>query len=271
MFLVDDNGYLKVLPLDAGIEIAAGNVTGASVIHKFGNAPDFDTGDGAVDIWGGADDSSTNAMSYTYSSTADIGILSSSSVSDTGTVEVQGLDSNWDLNVTTYTLNGTTDVDMSVTGTDLIRVFRMKNTGSSELVGDVYIRTNGSGQTSGVPNTANTVRAKINIGNNQTLMALYTIPNGKSGYLDHFYASSGGIKKSSAFQIDLFARQTGGLFQLKHRRAFDDSNESSTEKHYKVPEKFSAKTDITIRANALTGAVTQANISAGFDLVLMDE
>jgi len=256
---------------DFSLKLGAGKIYGHSYIHKFGNAPDFDTGDGAVDVWSGANDAGIDAMSYTYSATADIGILSSSSASDTGTVSVQGLDSSWNLSTTTYTLNGTTDVDMSATGTDLIRIFRIKNTGSSDFVGTVYARINGSTATAGVPDTASEARALVEIGTNQTLMALYTVPNGKTAFLDEFYASSAGIKKTATYQVDLFARPTGEVFQLKHRRSFDDSTTAGTMKHYHVQEKFDAKTDLAVRVNALTGAVTQANVSAGFDLTLVDD
>ena len=101
---------------DIALEVARGNITGMSSIHKFGEAPDFDTGDGFVTVWDGADDGSTDAMQYTYSASADIGILSSSNGGDTQTVEVQGLDSSWNALTQTFTLNGQTDVDMSPTG-----------------------------------------------------------------------------------------------------------------------------------------------------------
>ena len=51
-----------------------GNKEYKEFVHKFGGAPDFDTGDGYVSVWDGADDSSTDEMQYNYSTTADIEI-----------------------------------------------------------------------------------------------------------------------------------------------------------------------------------------------------
>lgn len=267
------DGNLTISDNSSGLAIAQGNVTGATFVHKFGEAPDFDQGDGVVAIWDGANDglfSGSPPMAYTYSSSADIGLISSSDAGDTQDIEIQGLDSNFDLVIQTITLNGQTDVDISATGVDLIRVFRMVNRGSTDLAGQVYIRTNGSAQTSGVPDTANTVRAIINDGNNQTLMAVYTIPNGKTGYMRDWYASTAGASRSSEYKIRLFARPDGEVFQLKHTSAVSDSG-SSTYKHpYEEPEVFQAKTDIELTAEMLVGAATQADIAGGFDIVLVD-
>jgi hypothetical protein len=236
------------------LEIAKGNITGHTYVHKFGEAPDFDTGDGFVTIWDGADDGNTDAMVYTYSATADIGLLSSSNVGDTQTVEIQGLLDDGTLSTQTFTLNGQTDVDLSATGTNFERVFRLKNTGATDFAGDVYLRTDGSGQASGVPSTANTVRLKCKAGENQTLMSIYTVPTGKTAYLDSFYSSTRGANRSATYDIHLVARPSGGVFQLKNSQELSDSATNRWQHKYLVPEKFSAGTDIEIRANVDTAA-----------------
>lgn len=268
---VDVSGHLLVADSHDGLGIASGEVAGHTFVHKFGNTPDFDSTDGTVDVWDGADDGGINAMVYTYSATADIGLLSSSSASDTEDIEIQGLDSNYDLVTQTVTLTGQTDVDISTTGVDLIRVFRMKNVGSNDLVGDVYIRTNGSGQSGGVPSTANTVRAVINNGNNQTLMAIYTIPNGKTGYLRSFFAGTAGASRTTNYVIDLYARPFGQVFQLKHKSALTENGTSYFQHKYVEPEVFAAKTDIVIRTTMTESPITDGAISAGFDIVLVDD
>jgi hypothetical protein len=249
------------------IEIAKGNVAGHSSIHKFGNAPDFDTGDNAVDVWDGANDGGSNLMSYTYSTTDDIDSLSSSNDGDTVDIEITGLDANYDLVTQTITLTGQTRVALT---TDLVRVFRLKNVGGSNLAGRVYCFVNVA-TTLGVPDTLANVRAEINNGNNQTLMALYTVPNGKTGYMDQFEASIAGAKKTAEYQIDLYIRPFGQVFQLDHRTSLQDGGTSQWQHLFEMPEKLEAKTDIAIKATILTGSVTGANISAGFDLILVDD
>ena len=258
-------------PKSYGLEIAKGNVSGTASIHKFGNSPDFDTGDGEITVWDGADDGSTNAMVYTYSSTADIGLMSSSAAGDTQTVEVQGTLSDGTLSVQTFTLNGTTDVDLSATGTDFKRVFRLKNTGATTFAGDVYLRTNGSAQASGIPSTANTVRLKCRAGLNQTTMAIYTIPLGKTGYLCQFWGATAGANKTANYISRLKARPTGGVFQLKHETAAADDGTSHYAHRFDVPESFAALTDLEMTVEIATTSITSASFSAGFEIILVDD
>jgi hypothetical protein len=197
------DGHLSVSDRSSGLAIAQGDVTGTTFIHKFGEAPDFDTGDGEVVIWDGANDGilGGGAMVYTYSSTNDIGLLSSSNAGDTQNIEIQGLDGSGNLVTQTQTLNGQTDVDISLTGTDLKRVFRMINRSSTDIAGVVYLRTNGSAQAGGVPTVATTARAIINNGNNQTLMCVYTIPAGKTGYMRDFFFSTSGASMCQRYRM----------------------------------------------------------------------
>ena len=67
------------LQMQDGVAVSKGIVPGESYVHKFGYAPDFDTADGEVTIWDGAEDGTTwEQMTYQYSSTADIDSVSSS-------------------------------------------------------------------------------------------------------------------------------------------------------------------------------------------------
>lgn len=167
-----------------GLALAKGDIPGHTHINKFGKAGDIDIADGFVDVWDGAGEANAD-KSYTYSSTADIDSLSSSNAGDTQDIEVQGLDTNYDLVTQTITLSGQTRVALT---TDLVRVFRMENVGSSDIAGSVYCYVNGA-ITAGVPDTSADIRAIIQGSFNQTLMALYTVPNGKTAYMKNYWAS----------------------------------------------------------------------------------
>jgi len=263
---VDSDGHLHVGNIHDGLSIAQGLITGTAFIHKFGSAPDFDFGDGVVDIWDGADDGNLNQMNYVYSTSADIDSLVSSDDTDAQDVEVQGLDSNFDLVIQTITLSGQTRVALT---TALIRVFRLKNVGTTNNAGQVCCYVD-SAITNGIPDDSSKVRACIGVGNNQTLMAVYTVPAGKTGYMRSFFAGSGGANKSINYVIDLFARPTGEVFQLKHRSSIADGGSSHWNHVYEEPEVLAAKTDVVMRVKAAS-AVTGANVSAGFDIVLVDD
>ena len=261
-----DSGNLKITDAENWLAIAKWDVTGTSFVHKFGNTPDFDTWDNAVTVWDGANDGWIDEMTYNYSSTAAIDSLSSSDNSDTQDIEVQWLDSNYDLVTQTITLTWQTRVALT---TDLIRVFRLTNVWSTDVAWTIYCFENVA-LTSWVPNDTTKVRAVIQIWNNQTLMAVYTIPNGKTWYMRSFFASTAWASKSSNYQIRLKARPNWQVFQLKHLTAIEDWWTSSIQHKYIEPEVFSAKTDIEMTAQMLASA-TAASISVWFDIVLVDD
>jgi hypothetical protein len=144
----------------------------------------------------------------------------------------------------------------------------MKNVNSTDNIGHVYCYENVA-LTAGVPNNSTLVRAVMQPGNNQTLMAVYTIPAGKTGYLRDWYASTAGANKSSNYVIELRARPFGGVFQLKHVTSIQDGGTSYIKHDYTEPEKFTEKVDIEMRAQMLVNT-TEAAVSAGFDIVLVD-
>jgi len=261
---VDADGHLQTSDNHNGLAIAEGEVTGTTFIHKFGAAPDFDVEDGEVTIWDGAEDGvGFEAMSPTYSTTADIDFIVTD-VAQTQTIEIQGLDANYDLVTQTKALAGTTPVELD---TPLMRVFRMKNINSTDLAGHAFCYVSGGTVTAGVPQVGADVRAVIHNGNNQTLMSMYTIPNGKTGYMRSWTASTAGAKKESAHTIKLFARPFEQVFQLKHEANIDVVGTSYIQHQYTEPEVFAEKTDIELRANTNQD---EASVAGGFDIVLVD-
>lgn len=263
---VTTDGNLSISDNSSGLSIAAGNVTGISFVHKFGFAPDFDTTDGTVTIWDGADDDGINEMQYNYSATANIDSLISTDNGDTVDIEVQGLDTSGLLTNQTVTLTGQTRAALT---TSLTRVFRLKNVGATDLVGTVSCYVNSS-TTAGVVDDSGLVRALIDNGNNQTLMSIYTIPNNKTGYMRDWFASTAGASKTTNYLIELYARPYGQVFQLKHKSSISETGNSYIQHKYEEPEVFSALTDIELRVTATAGGVSGASISGGFDIVLED-
>ena len=101
-------------------------------------------------------------------------------------------------------------------------------------------------------------------------MALYTIPNGKTGYMRDRYASTAGASKSSDYVIRVKARPLGQVFQLKHTAAISDIANSNIQHTYVEPEVFAAKTDIMVTVEMPSGTATAASVAGGFDVVLID-
>jgi len=260
------DGNLTISDKSDGLSIAKGDVTGSTFIHKFGAAPDFDVSDGMVSIWDGAEDNVVwEKMAYTYSTTADIDSVVSEDDGFTNEVSVQGLDVNYNLVVQTITLTGNTPVALT---TNLIRVFRLKNEGNTDNLEHIFCYVSGGTVTVGVPQVAADIRAIMQPTNNQTLMAIYTVPAGKTGYMRSWFASTAGAKRDSQHTIELRARPFGKVFQLKHKSNISVTGSSHINHNYIEPEVFAEKTDLEMWADTDTDI---AGVAAGFDIVLLDD
>ena len=263
-----EGGFLQVAIIESGLAIVKGDVPGTTYVHKFGNAPDFDSADGVVTVWDGANDGGLNQQEYVYSTNPIIDSISSSDNADTQTITVQGLDTNWELHTQDAILTGQTRKALD---TPLIRCFRMFNKPpTTELQGNVYVYEN-TGLSGGVPTDTTKVRAMITLGNNQTLMSVYTIPANNTGYMRDWFASTAGANKDTSYITVLKARPFGGVFQTKHVSSLNDNGTSSYQHRYVEPEKFAPKTDVEMRVSIAETNKNQASISAGFDVVLVED
>ena len=228
-------GYIT----DQNFQIARGLIRGASHINKFGYNPDV--GSNFETVWDGSN-------LYTYIGTAGTALVTSSNTSDdnNGTVEIQGLDANYNVQTVTATIGG------SATTETFIRVFRVKmltaNTGTSN-VGTITVTVD------------STAAAIISPTKGQTLMAVYTIPAGKKGYL---LKLQGNLEKAKESEFQLMTRPFGGAFNIKGKFG---SPGDVVNYDYPIPLEFDEKTDIEIQVRA--GATTAAG--ALFDIVLLDD
>jgi hypothetical protein len=234
-------------------DVGRGAVPNTQHIHKFGENPDIDSSQ--EDIWDGGG-------SYTFTTSAVTYYCSSSSIADTMPIEVQGLDASFNMQTIKVILQGQTKVTLPGTW---MRVFRIKNLGASNNAGDIYVYENDT-VSNGVPQTASKIRAKVLIGNNQTLMAIYTVPNNKDGLL----TSWGGAlsKKQAAFSIlRLYIRPYGKVFQLKESVVLATTGTNWHTFEYPTPLLIPAKSDILVRADA---SAADTSVSATFDVVLIE-
>jgi len=229
------------------LDVAKGLVSGHSSVSKFGQN---DSLDGTwQDVWDGA-----GTYGYPPNGTAPVTNVESTSASDVTDLEVQGLDINGTLTVQTVTLTGTTKV---VLPTPLWRVFRMKNVGAADYVGIITAENAGNSITYAI----------IEVGNNQTLMALYTIPLGKTGYMLQGTNSLVGTNRTYTVDGRLTMRPYGGVFQLKRTFGLSADGTSFISMTYPVPGKIPALTDIRVSAkSSATGGVNTT-----FEIILIDD
>lgn len=251
-----DSGNLKVSDAENGLAIAKGEVLGTSAISKFGENPSIDTATTPEDIWdyGGL---------YTFSSTNDIDSISSSDTNDTHEITVIGLDVNWNQITQTVILTGQTRKALD---TPLLRVFRAYNSSATEALGDVYIYVNGP-ITLGVPNVATDVRAMIRVNHEQTMMMVYSIPAGKTGYWMGGYVSMSTTKSALAI-FSFKIRLIGGVFREQSTVSTSSTGSNSFIRTNFVPGIMPEKTDVLIRCNETS--TNGVGVSAGMDFILVD-
>lgn len=208
---------------------------GRSAINKFGyTGTDVN---GTATAW---DANNTTAV-YPYPAS---GVVScaSTDVGDTGeSIEIEGLDDNYNVVTETILVGGS--------GTQtFLRIYRARMTTATNA-GVVTINQGGN------------LAAQILTGNGQTLMAVYTIPAGKRGYLLKFQGSA---DKSTDVKFKLFARTFGESFNLKGQWGTQGGNPITYD--YPIPLQFEEKTDI--RVDVTTGA--SCGCGAIFDILLVD-
>ncbi len=240
---------------DPMLDIAKGNVTGHSQVNKFGENPDI-TSDTEEDIWDAGGD-------YSFPSTANITHIEQAvdqAAMRGVTIQIQGLDADWNLEVQDVIMNAANTTTPVALTTPLIRVFRMKVMGN--VVGDQDIDLTDV--------TGTTLYARMQAGNNQTLMAIYTVPNGKTAYMTSYYCDvinvTGKTPKTTEFYLFVGDRLNNYEFQLKHEKGIP--KESAGFQHFFNPYmKITERSDIKMRAEPMD---EDAHVHGGFDLILVD-
>jgi hypothetical protein len=239
------------------IRVQKGLVPGHSIISKFAENPSIASATPA-DIW----DYPTEEL-YTWSTSAAIDSISSSNGGDTQEMVLQGLDKNWKEVIQTANLNGQTRVALS---TPLIRIYRAYNNNSVDLLGNVYVYEN-TAIAGGIPIDTTKVRAYVSIADQQTLMGVYTVPAGKTGY---FLGLTSSLSKNVATATAIFTgavRPFGKIFRTQVRYAMSNTGNSYVTTFGTAASAFPEKTDFVAKADVSANGV---GISATFDLLLVD-
>lgn len=163
-------------PRDTDLQVARGKTPAQTGVNKFGRSPDIGTAAALPkDVW----DVSNSA--YNWMTSASALDVSSSSTADDGdpagtgaqTIKIEGLDSSWNAQTETVTMDGTSTVTTSNTWIRVNRAYVVTAGSGDANAGNITIQVTGGGATV----------AYIGAGNGQTLMAVYTVPNGKKLYL----------------------------------------------------------------------------------------
>ena len=223
------------------LQLSRGQIPGHLFVHKFGYNPNIGTTTETVWAQGGL---------YVYPTTASTMYISSSSINDTSdgtgarTATVSGLDADFKPITVTVPLNGQAGVQLNG-ALNWYRVNRIVvNTAGSggANAGVLYVGTEAT-PSGGVPTNK---YATVGIGDNQTLMCIWTVPFGYTAYLHQKDVSSSSSADKFAI-FSLVARPKDGVFNIKDRVLLANN---STAISYWNPIPFYECTDIEVRAQA---------------------
>ena len=202
---------------------------------------------------------------YAYPSSA-VQMTLVSTTTDTQTVQIQGLDANYNLLSEYITLNGTTPV------TSVNSYFRING---------LFV-TNGVNAGTITCKNGTNLYAQINPGIGQTQMSLYTVPNGYTFYLSYIQANASIGFTSSNFMIfaeyNKFNLPVTGDNQNGYLVNFSGNTNILSQSPfvqifnipYTVPIAHPGGTDIQYQLKTNTGGPFSASIFAGGFLIKND-
>ena len=223
------------------LQIARGQIPGHYPIHKFGFNPLVNAVEETIWEVGGI---------YTYPSSAvKMTATSTDGANDEDVqVTIQGSDADYNQISETVTLNGSGTQE---TNSFFLRVFRAFIEGSQQPSGTINI-TN-----------ASTTYARISLGENQTLMTVWTVPAGYTAYLLQKDVTCLTEANNKFGTIRLISRKLGGVFKTHDKFSVQNAH---TEIVYSIPIPFAEKTDIEIRAVG-SSSNSALHVSATLEIV----
>jgi hypothetical protein len=226
-----------------GIAVAKGWVNGVSGMAKFGRNPVASSAN--EDVWDGGG-------LYTWLSGAQGVTVASTSKGDIFDMQVYGLNSTGGEITETFTLDGDSDVTLTNTYWRLNRAKVLFPTTDVTNTGTIAFTS-----------TDSTVMAQIQPGMGQTLMAVYTIPAGKTGVITDADLRMGAASKTGFGR--LFMRDSTGAWQVKHTV---EVVEGDAPKEWAYFPEIPALTDIRWEVNLSAGQTNE--VSADFTIYLFE-
>ncbi len=239
----------QVDPFNTGIGVGTG---GQSYVEKFG--ANLEVGTDLETIW------ETGGI-YQYLTTASVvsAVSDENGDSPTGSgarsIELQGLDANYQEITETISLNSTSTQEF-------IRIYRAlvattgstgTNEGNIDIIAGsniiISIGTHGTGSN------------KEGFGQSQT--SVYTVPAGKTGYITQWTIGTGDYSKAIHAYLKVSETHNGNILRTKDVMFLN----SHAVKDYKIPLKVPERSDIEVRAfNSATGTP----ISTTYNVILVD-
>ncbi|MAO19359.1 MAG: hypothetical protein CMJ25_01300 [Phycisphaerae bacterium] len=221
------------------LEIARGRVTDTFAINKFGY--NGQVGSAWETVWDGNNE-------YTYIETASVAQAASdaaASADDNATILVQGLDANYAEVEETLTVGGAAG---SVLFYRIHRAILATHPTGDSNIGNITVTCDSKSA------------AIITEDLGQSLMAVYTVPAGKTAFLVQVDAGCG---KDNEHEIRLVVKHNGGVWNTK---SYHSQRGGFNGIKFEIPIHIAAESDVEIKAKASA----TSSVSGGFELIIVD-
>lgn len=226
------------------LQVSRGLINGHKRVFKFGYNGEIQNIEETIWDVGGL---------YAYPSSAvTMTATSSSGATDSGIeVTIQGVDTNY------AELSETVTLDAAGTATttgSFLRVYRAFVSGSTASAGNITIANGG------------TTYAYLSAADQQTLMALWTVPAGYTAYLFQLDTTAFTIQNNKVATIRMLTRELNGVFRTQNKF---DLFEGSYHQDITCPQPIPEKTDIEFRAIA-DSSNADLRVAATFDIIYIE-
>jgi hypothetical protein len=243
--------YPNVITFSGGVgsypyflQVSRGLVTGHKRIFKFGYNEEIQ--DVEETIWdvGGLYAYPSSAVTMTATS-------SSGATDEDVQVTIQGVDASYNELSETVTLNAS---GTATTTGSFLRVNRAFVASGTASAGNITIANGG------------TTYAYVSTLHQQTLMAIWTVPAGYTGYLFQVDTTAFTVQNNKVATIRMITRELNGVFRTQQKF---DLFQASYHQDIVCPQPILEKTDIEFRAIA-DSSNADLRVSATFDIIYIE-
>jgi hypothetical protein len=243
--------YPNVITFSGGVgsypyflQVSRGLVTGHKRIFKFGYNEEIQ--DVEETIWdvGGLYAYPSSAVTMTATS-------SSGATDENVQVTMQGVDASYNELSETVTLNAS---GTATTTGSFLRVNRAFVASGTASAGNITIANGG------------TTYAYVSTLHQQTLMAIWTVPAGYTGYLFQVDTTAFTVQNNKVATIRMITRELNGVFRTQQKF---DLFQASYHQDIVCPQPILEKTDIEFRAIA-DSSNADLRVSATFDIIYIE-
>ena len=257
MIADEDGNPLNSYGSAANIPIAAGQLAGYSSVEKFGRNPNVATTIETVWEHGGMYEYLTTASQiFIYSASSDDGVGQIGAIK----VTVQGLDENYNIISEELTVNG---AGSTLTFFRVYRAFITDAGSSGYNKGHLIISSQSNGAGIVLADIGGDGTGVNFVGYGQTMLALYTVPAGKTAYVTQWTIGNGNYNTSCSAFLRSRVPFNGFVMTTSDTMAVSGGFHV---KNYSIPLKFVEKSDIEIQAFNGGGTI----VSSTFNIILVD-